>query len=377
MRIEQFRYPLAGGDATLPAALGVRASLVLLFGSPERVSDAAIFGRLRAAYPSALLAGCSTAGEILGTTVSDQSLVVTAIAFDAVQVRGVGVDIRVGEPAADAAARLAAGLPADGLRHVLVFSDGLEINGSAFTAGLAAALPGTVAVTGGLAADGLHFSRTLVALDAPAAEGRVAAVGFYGDRLRLAHGCFAGWDAFGPDRLVTRAERNVLFELDGQPALALYKRYLGEQAKRLPAAGLLFPLEIRTGADDVGVVRSILAVDERNGSMTFAGAIPAGATARLMRASISRLIGGATRAAEQARDMVDFPGGLALLVSCLGRKLVLRQRTEEEVEAVHRVLGPQVALSGFYSYGEIAPAAPGERSAFHNQTMTITLLDEA
>lgn len=361
----------------LPAALGDRASLVLVFGSPDLVSDAALFGRLRAAYPAAVLAGCSTAGEILGTTVSEQTLVVTAVAFETTRVRGVAMDIRVGEPAADAAARLVAGLPADGLRHVIVFSDGLEINGTALTSGLAAALPASVAVTGGLAADGMAFSRTVVALDGPAAEGRVAALGFYGDRLRVAHGCFGGWDAFGPDRLVTRADRNVLLELDGQPALSLYKRYLGDQARRLPAAGLLFPLEIRTGAEDAGVVRTILAVDERNGSMTFAGAIPAGATARLMRASITRLIGGATRAAEQVRDMLDFPGGLALLVSCLGRKLVLRQRTEEELEAVHRVLGAQVALAGFYSYGEIAPAAPGERSVFHNQTMTITLLDEA
>jgi hypothetical protein len=61
----------------------------------------------------------------------------------------------------------------------------------------------------------------------------------------------------------------------------------------------------------------------------------------------------------------------------VGRRLVLRQRIEEEVEAVREVLGGAPVMTGFYSYGEISPLNPSARCALHNQTMTVTTLTEA
>jgi hypothetical protein len=165
--------------------------------------------------------------------------------------------------------------------------------------------------------------------------------------------------------------------VDGKSALELYKQYLGEHAEGLPATGLLFPLCLRgrDGAD--GVVRTILAVDEKEQSMTVAGDVPEGAYARLMKANFDRLIDGAASAAEVCRDSTpDSATELALLISCVGRKMVLGQRTEEEVESVREVLGEQSALTGFYSYGEISPFAPQARCELHNQTMTVTTLAE-
>jgi hypothetical protein len=194
----------------------------------------------------------------------------------------------------------------------------------------------------------------------------------------VGYGSLGGWDSFGPDRVVTRAEGNVLYELDGQPALDLYKRYLGEFADGLPASGLLFPLALQTpGQGGNGLVRTMLAVDETQGSMSFAGDIPTGAHVRLMKANFERLVEGAEGAARSSHERLgEAPAELAVLISCVGRKLVLQQRIDEEIEGVRDVLGPQSVFCGFYSYGEISPFTPTARCELHNQTMTITTLAE-
>jgi hypothetical protein len=169
-----------------------------------------------------------------------------------------------------------------------------------------------------------------------------------------------------------------LYEFDGQSALGLYKKYLGEHADRLPASGLLFPLSLRTRAGETPVVRTILAVDEAAQSMTFAGDVPEGSYARLMKANFDRLIDGASEAARSSQGAIGpAPAELAILISCVGRKLLLKQRVEEEVEGVREVLGPRPVFTGFYSYGEISPFTTGARCELHNQTMTITTLAEA
>ncbi|NNN05175.1 MAG: hypothetical protein HKL90_04670, partial [Elusimicrobia bacterium] len=204
-----------------------------------------------------------------------------------------------------------------------------------------------------------------------------AAVGLYGAQLKVGFSSRGGWDPFGPERLITRSRGNVLYELDGQSALELYKKYLGDHAGALPAAAVHYPLALRTAEGETSVVRTVLAVDEREQSMTFAGDVPEGTYARLMKANFDRLIDGASGAAGDCREaMGATPAELALLISCAGRKMVLGQRIEEEVEAVREVLGPSTTLGGFYSYGEIAPFAGGARCELHNETMTITTLSE-
>jgi hypothetical protein len=261
-----------------------------------------------------------------------------------------------------------------GLTHAFVLSDGTRINGSELVRGLVSALPAGVTLSGGLSGDGAAMRETLVCHRGELLQGMVTALGFCGP-LTVGTGSQGGWVAFGPQRQVTRARDNVLHELDGEPALALYKRYLGDHASGLPSSGLLFPLRVQLAGDALPVVRTLLAIDEAAGSMTFAGDVPEGATAQLMRATVDRLVGGASDAAVACRS--STPAQLAVLVSCVGRKLVLKQRVEEEVEAVAEALGAGVALTGFYSYGEVAPQAPGGACRLHNQTMTVTTFSEA
>lgn len=378
MKIDQRRWTEATGWVPdTPGAIRESVQLVLVFGATPALREQKHFQDIERAYPDAHIFGCSTAGEICGTQVTDDALVTTAVSFEYTQIKGDQIKLSEVENSFQAGERLALSLDKNGLAHVLVISDGLKVNGTELVEGLVKHLPPEVAVTGGLAGDGERFEQTLVCLDSTPEAGTIAVLGFYGTRLKVGYGSLGGWDSFGPERLITRSKSNVLYELDGQSALALYKEYLGEHAADLPASGLLFPLSVRTKEGETGVVRTILAVNEEEQSMTFAGDVPEGAYARLMKANFEHLVDGAIGAAQTSYEaMGSSSPDLAVLISCVGRKLVLKQRTEEEVEGVRDILGDHTILTGFYSYGEICPAAPQANCELHNQTMTITTFSE-
>jgi hypothetical protein len=357
--------------------VGGAAQLALVFASRAALERPELVGALRERHPAARLLGCTTAGEIAGTRVRTGSLVSTALRFERTRLALERVAVESPAESRAAGTSLALRLDPAGLRHVLVLSDGLGVNGSELVTGLRQGLDGRVSVTGGLAGDGERFERTLVLGEEGARPGEVLALVLYGEELRVGYGSLGGWSPFGPLRTVTRSAGNVLHELDGRPALALYERYLGEHAAGLPATGLLFPLCLALEGAEREVVRTILAVDPEQGSMTFAGDVPEGARARLMRAGVERLIEGAEGAARAALAPAEPPPELAILISCVGRRLVLKQRVEEEVEAVRRTLGGRPAVCGFYSYGEISPFVRAARCELHNQTMSVTTLSES
>ncbi|MDD5155905.1 MAG: FIST N-terminal domain-containing protein [Candidatus Omnitrophica bacterium] len=378
MKIEQSRWTQKEGWALpLGEALGKTAQLVLIFGATEILKQGSSIEEIRKNYPGACLCGCSTAGEIYGTTVSEDSLVATAVEFEKSRIRCSRVEIGSAADSLSVGQRLADAVEKEGLKHVFVLSEGLRINGSELVKGMEKNLPGHVKITGGLAGDGVRFKETFVVADSSPEKNTIALVGFYGDDLKIGYGSVGGWDPFGPERIITRSKGNILYELDNKSALTLYKQYLGEHAQGLPATGLLFPLSIRDEKGAFSLVRTILSVNEEDGSLTFAGDVPEGSYARLMKANFDRLIEGANRAAKDSHDIIGGKEAeLAILVSCVGRKLILKQRVEEEVEGVREILGGKAVLTGFYSYGEIAPVRTDVNCALHNQTMTITVFSE-
>lgn len=377
MRTEQALWTSKEGwrNGATPA-VGAQAQLAFAFGARAALAEPARFRELRQRYPQALIATCSTGGEIHGQSITDDAISVTAVQFDRVALSSGAVPLEESGGSFAAGVALAKKLALDELRLIFVLSDGTRANGSALIRGIRSVVGDKVTVTGGLAGDGSRFEKTLVGLDGAPQPRQVIGIGFGGAALRVGHGSEGGWDVFGPERRISRAEGNVLFELDGKPALELYKRYLGEEAAALPGSALLFPLRIyQPSHQQDALVRTIVGIDEARQAMIFAGDMPQGHCGQLMRGNFDRLIGGAADAARQALS-VDGDS-LAILVSCIGRKLLLGQRTVEEVEAVAQVLGERAALTGFYSYGEISPH---ERSGFcelHNQTMTVTVIGEA
>ena len=378
MRIEQYLWEKESGWSPKNGIHpNENMQLVILFGATDVLKEPGLFEDMKNRFPKAHTFGCSTAGEIHDTRVLDDSVVATCIEFERSRIVGSQIKLDSVAGSFSAGEKLADSLEKEGLRHVFVLSDGLNVNGSELVHGLMANLPEDVTLTGGLAGNGERFAETFVFWDDIPEKNTVAALGFYGNKLKIGYGSMGGWDPFGPERIITKSQKNILFELDGQSALDIYKKYLGEHAKGLPATGLLFPLSIRTKTGEYGIVRTILSVSEENQSMTFAGDIPEGAYARLMKANFERLIDGSQGAAKASVEaMGPVPTELAILVSCVGRKLVLKQRIEEEVEAVRDILGKQAFLTGFYSYGEISPFAVGAKCALHNQTMTITTFSE-
>ena len=353
-------------------------TLVLVFGVGKQMDGEGPLGELSRAYPHAHVLGCSTAGEIVGQTILDDSLVVAVCRFDGTPLRSASQAIASTAESFSVGATIARQLSSPDLRGVFVLSDGTKVNGSELCRGLYSEIDPQVIITGGLAGDGDRFQKTWVLNQRRPESGFVSAVGFYGERIVLGHGSRGGWDVFGPERTVTRSHENVLFEIDGLPALDLYKRYLGDLATGLPANALLFPLRLqrkKTGAGDL--VRTILSIDEKAQSMTFAGDIPEGSLIQFMRANLDRLVDGALEAAQLARNKQESAKAcLAIAISCVGRRLVLSERAEEEVEAVAGVLPKGSEVIGFYSYGELSPISGGPCD-LHNQTMTLTTISES
>lgn len=348
------------------------AQVVLVFGLRVQLSEPATLATVRARFPDARLVLVSTAGHFANTHIYDDALVCTAIGFESASARCVSALLAPETDLHELCSRLAADLAARDLRHVLIFSDGRLVNGTTLSETFNKALPSGVTLSGGFAGDGTDFVVTRVGLDGSPEPGVVVAIGLYGKSLRVGFGSVGGWSCFGPARTVTSSNGNVLYTLDGRPALALYKEYLGPAAAGLPAAALRFPLSVTSSGQPNAVVRTILSIDEEAATMTFAGDIPEGASVRLMRASYEEIISGAEDAARLAVQDAD----IVLCVTCVGRRIVLGQRIEEELEGVRSVFGPRPVIAGFYSYGELAPTGEAGACQLHNQTMTITSIAE-
>jgi len=372
VKIEQSIYvPGAGWESKAGSLRGGQPQLVLVFGGRNLLEQNEGLDELRRAYPEARIIAASTSGAIVGSEIVEDMITATAIAFKNTRVACV-VAPSVDSHAAGKA--LAEQLHGPELAHVFVVSEGVCVNGTELVCGFNENLPPGVLLTGGLAGDGTRFQRTLVGLDGPPLSGQVVAIGFYGAALRTGCGTAGGWAPFGPVRTVTRAKGNTLYELDGKSALTLYRTYLGEQAAELPSSALRFPLSVTRGGAEQAVVRTVISIDDRTESMVFAGDIPMGARVRFMRASYEDIIDGAGQAAEQSCDIGEPE--LVVCVSCVGRRIVLGQRTEEETENVRAAVGPTSVLTGFYSYGELAPSGASAVCHLHNQTMSVTSLRE-
>jgi hypothetical protein len=357
-------------------------SLVFYFGTREMLASGARYNELRQMFPLAHILGCSTGGQINNNDISDDEIVAAAISFDATRLRLVRQDISDAQQSRNCGETIGRALNRKDLAGVFVLSDGLNVNGSELVNGLVAAIGPGIPITGGLAGDGANFAETLVGGDCIPQARIVVGIGFYGSAIRIGHGSAGGWDLFGPRRQVTKSAGNVLFELDGEPALDLYEHYLGpEDSKGLPGSALLFPIQVYDASEpDSSVVRTVLAVDHETRSMTFAGDVPQGWTAQLMRGNFDRLAEGAADAARQARiglDASEKDHQFSILVSCIGRRLLMGQRTTDETEAAGVELGSDTLRLGFYSYGEISPHARSGICGLHNQTMTVTSFAEA
>lgn len=357
--------------------LAVKASLVLVFGNKKILAESNIYTELRDFFPRAVIAMSSTAGEILQTEVMDDTVTIAALRFDDVVIQAESVLAQDYVNSYEAGKAILKKFGNSDPGYILILSDGSMVNGSELLRGLNEQRSKHTLITGGLAGDGDAFQHTLVGLNGRPKNGLIAAIGLTGDKLVVGCGSKGGWETFGMEKTITSSEENVLYSIDDKNALALYKHYLGTDAEGLPGSALLFPLAVTLPGQSESVVRTILSIDEEKGSMTFAGNVPVGSKVRLMRANFDKLAWAASAAANMALGTEMKKPDFALLISCVGRKLILKTKIEEEVEAVEEVFGKDTNLAGFYSYGELSPLNKQEDCQLHNQTMTITTFYEA
>lgn len=353
------------------------SQLVLIFGHKPLLADEETIAKITEAFPSAYKVYSSTAGEIMGQNVYDETITITAITFDSTRIEATANNITDFENSYEAGKALASNVDQEGLRFVFMISDGRLVNGSDLLNGINAVIAPEIPITGALAGDGTSFENTLTGLDDTIKSGQIVAISFYGKKLKVSHSSMGGWDSFGLEREVTKSVGNVLYEIDGKNVLSLYKTYLGKYVDDLPGSALLFPLSIEINDAGDTIVRTILSVDHEEETMSLAGNIPTGSKVRFMKANFDKLIDAASIAAQQClTDFDDIQPELAILISCVGRKAILSERTDEEVEAVKDRLSKDTSITGFYSYGEISPIKQGGTCELHNQTMTITCLQE-
>lgn len=351
--------------------------LVLVFANRFLLEDDAVIESVRKEFPYEHLVFGSTAGEILCCSVFDNSISVTAIEFEkssfVVERQNI---LDYGKDAKTLGKTLYNKIPKQNLKHLFVLSEGSFVNGSSLIKGLENDIDLEVSITGGMCGDDARFEKTVASYKENPREGEVILIGFYGDTLEISYASFGGWIPFGPERIITKSEANILYEIDGQPALDLYKKYLGEKASELPQASLLYPLNVTPEGKKEPVVRTILNINNDDQSMILAGDVPMNSRVQLMMASVDGIAAGAQIAAEFAMKNRKSNPELAILVSCIGRKLVMNQRVEEEVEHVRETIGEKIPMTGFYSYGEMAPFNESTSCELHNQTMTLTLISE-
>lgn len=378
MKVTKFAYDKnEGWNIVFPTDSDSSETLVFVFGASSYMEKSEPFTELKVKFPTSKIIGCSTAGEIMDAAINDETLSGAIVKFDKTCLETAFAPVSRADESFSAGVKIAQMLNKPMLRGILVLSDGLNVNGSELVRGINSVLSSEVKVTGGLAGDGAHFRKTWVLKDGLPESNFVSAVGLYGENIKIGHGSRGGWDIFGPERKITKSKGNQLFELDGKPALELYKNYLGELANELPASALSFPLALRSNySDKKRIVRTILNIDEASNSMIFAGDVAEGSLAQLMRTNYDHLIDGASEAAEMAnRENHGEEDLLCISISCVGRRLVLGERAEEELEAVLDEMQTNTAQIGFYSYGEIAPYETGFCD-LHNQTMTLTTISE-
>ena len=353
---------------------------ILCFGDRELIEEGMYKSFFNNKYPEAPILIVSSAGEINNNRVSENSIVANAVEFTAAssRIKYNAINLKNYESSTEAGFDLVNGLVEDDLKLVLVFSDGQLVNGSELVDGINSVIQKSVPVTGGLAADGEDFNKTLVGINEDIQEGNVVALGLYGPNLQVGFGSKGGWGQFGPERILTKSIKNVVEEIDQKKAVDLYRLYLGQDADDLVRKSFYFPISIKDETGENSIVRTILSIDEEKKTMTFAGNMPQGSKVRLMKFNTDKLLHASTEAMLDAKADLPMNNALSIMVTCIGRKVVLNRRVDNELEAAQEGWeNPNAVFTGFYSYGEIAPFPGFIKCELHNQTMTITTITES
>jgi len=352
--------------------------LIIFFISPS-FPKFDLLKEYRTTYPNCIITGCSTAGEIEDISVHLESAVITGVKFEKSKVVYNEVYLSSTEDDFSAGSDLIDKFNQEELKHIYVLSEGININGGDLVEGLRHHSSTDFSITGGLAADGYNALKTFVLTnDFSYVSDVIVGIGFYGNDLKVGFGALKGLTSLGVDRIVTKSEKNIVYEIDGEPAYGLINRLIGLDSFGVGNSLKLLPLSIRANVIDRSTIRSITDLNKEEGYIKFSGNISEGSYLRLMKSNINRIINAAEGAAEESIIPIgNTHTDLAIITSCIGRRNVLKELVEEEIEAVRDVIGEDATITGFYSYGEISPYISNKKCQLHNQSIVVTTFSES
>lgn len=352
-------------------------TLVLVFAD-NNIESHEPFNTIKQSFPTSTIVGCSSAGCITPLGVLDMSLVVTIVQFDSTELKKISLPVDYKKSFETGQNLISELIKKDHLKSVLLFGEGVDISGSELAKGINSVLNKNnlaIPISGGLAGNTKTLSDTYIISGAEKLSKSVVAIGLYGDAIQVITNTGGGWDAFGPKRKVTKAKDSTVFELDNEPALEIYKKYLKNEANDLPYSGLFFPLSIKQLGSE-NVVRSLVSMDEKEKSLTFLGGVEQGSIVQVMYSNLLMLINGAKKAYTDCIYQHNHDQeSLVIAISCVGRRMVMGQKTEDEIEAIKDLMPSKASLAGYYSNGEFAPTQ-NSNCELHNQTMTLAILQE-
>ena len=324
------------------------------------------------AFPDLALIGCTTDGEVSSALeFQEDSMGLALFSGDGLRARaGIGTALAANPTQAAEAAVGAALLDGEHARLCITLPESLTVSAVSTVSALTKALPEGVPLVGGTAGDQWRFERTKQFCGRETHSDSLPVLMLYGD-FHFGIGVASGWSPIGESGKVTKAESNVVYEIEGESALAFFRRHFGDHVEPSPE----FPLRVVDVDRAEAYLRAPMSYDPENETVTFAGDVPTGSSVQITGAGRDGIVDGARQSVEQARaDLGDAKPGGALLVSCAARKQLLGTRTGKEHDILRECLGEDVPMLGFYSYGEIAPQGGHNVSDFHNETCVTVLL---
>ena len=350
-------------------------SLILIFGN-----NMEIFQKVVEQFNSKNILGCSSSGEIVEDQLLEEGLSVTVLEFKDTKVKTSLVHFKDYDDSYNAGVEVMKNLNAEKLKGILVFSEGLNINGSKLVEGMESLNLNNSVIGGGTAGDYLKFNETWVYYNNKKYNNAIVAVGLYGENLNISFGSASGITALGVEKKITSSSKNVLYTIDDKRALDVYKEWFkGFGIEDIEGLLLQCPIEISKNFNqEEGLVRTPIAYNEEEGSVTFTGEIPEGKFLRMMRADVEKMIEASHSAVKSSMEKLNKEkesNVLNLMVSCAGRKALLGTETEDElIEANQITEDANSKQIGFYSYGEFTNV--NNKSEFVNQTMTVISIEE-
>jgi methyl-accepting chemotaxis protein len=363
---------------------GSKPTFGVVFASPDR-DLAATLARVTEATDGAHVVGCTTAGELTEAGLFHGGIAVLLVSSETTSSTVAFAEQLKSDPHA-VASELVMDVPdvkksaaQRDRRHMttVLLTDGLSGAGEKLVADLQGRGQGSVQIVGGAAGDEGKFKSTSVGAGTRAAANAAAALHVW-STTPWGVGVNHGLRSTTAQMRVTKAQDNVVYELDGQPAFKVYQRHAAERGVKLDTANAS-PYLI---ANELGIhffnniarARAPLGVGS-DGSLTCAAEIPKGSMVSILDGDPVSMVDAAKSAAEEAKKHLGGKKAAGILLfDCVCRGMILKDGFQKEIDAVRSVFG-DVPIAGFLTYGEIA-RYQGKLDGWHNATAVVVAIPE-